>query len=49
MLLVTDVGKDSWKGVTAFRPRDEGVLEDQRHGVLAWRRTEKGPSDEPGP
>jgi hypothetical protein len=38
MVLVMDVGRDGWKGVTGFRADKDSYIERQRGGVLAYRR-----------
>jgi len=40
MVVVFDVGKDGWKGVTGFRAKETEYLENIRGGVLAYRRPE---------
>lgn len=43
LLLVLQVGKDGWYGISAFVARNDAYLEKEqvRGGVLAWRRDEK--------
>lgn len=41
VMIVFDVGKDGWVGVTAFRARNSSYLEQHRAGTLAYRRDEE--------
>lgn len=38
VIVVMDIGKDGWQGVTAFRPQLDSNLKNARVGVLAFRR-----------